>query len=307
MSETQMQTGRMDWVREYLKELPHCPLCHGRGATPLLELGPLRVWRCKDCRLMYLNPCLFPDEQKMIFSSPDFLTRVSEFFADYYQGETWNTPRTLAVYNGVMRELASLFPAKGKIVDIGCGRGAFLKAAKAGGWTASGVEPNFDDAEHLRRDHDIEVFQGDFFEAALPESGFDVVSMWDLIEHVPEPGDWVRRCAKLLRPGGALLLATPNHFSFLDFLAFTSYRLSFGNFSYALEKLYTVDHTLYLTQHTLRDLFERSGFTVVKTIKVNTDLSRYAMGPLFRGIAEGLLAVGGLMQLHNRVIMIAIK
>ncbi len=74
-----------------------------------------------------------------------------------------------------------------------------------------------------------------------------------------------------------------------------------------LNKLYTVDHTLYLTDRTLGELFKKSKYRPVKTQKVNTDLERYRMSGAFRGASEILLAVSTLTGLQNRVIMIGQK
>ena len=301
-----LSTRGLTWLAKHLEDFARCPLCCGSREKLLCQVGILRVRRCADCGMMFLNPYLKPAQMKKIFSSPELLRQVSRFCADYYESTKWKTSKTLSIYQSVLREIGSFSSSPGKLMDIGCGKGTFLELAKEKGWQACGVEPNFDDAKRLR-DKGIEIYQNDFLEVSLPANEFDVISLWDLIEHVPDPREWVRRCAKTLRGQGLLVIATPNHFSFLDFLAHLACRLSFGTFTYALEKLYTVDHTLYFTHKTLRSLLEREGFVILKTMKVNTDLSRYTMSAAFRFFAEGLLALSSLFNSENRVIMIARK
>ncbi len=257
--------------------------------------------------MLFLNPYLDTEHMKTIFSSTELLTKISGFFADYYGENSWQTPKTLKVYEDTLNLLEKLVPEKGNILDIGCGKGTFLQLAKKRGWNASGIEPNFTDAQELIRNHQIEMFQGDFLEIDLPKNHFDVISLWDLIEHVPNPGYWIERISSSLKPGGLLLLATPNHFSLLDSIAHFAFRCTIGKFSYALRKLYTVDHTLYFTDQTLKTLLEKMNFLLLQTMKVNTDLDRYTMSKGFRMFSDILIFFATLFRMQNRMIMISKK
>lgn len=301
------KTDRSHWLTEYLEPLTQCPLCGGTLWRPLFKVKVLTVHRCQQCQLMFLNPCLKPERMKYIFSSPELLQRVSSFFADYHDPKTWNTPRTLSIHRSVLQTIEKAGLRNGKLLDIGCGKGTFLRLAKERGWEAVGIEPNFEDAKELRELYGIKVYQNDFLEVSILEDKFDAVCLWDLIEHVPNPREWVMRCIQILKKGGLLVIATPDHFSLLDSLAELGYRLSGGRFTYALEKLYTIDHTLYFTKTTLKSLLEREGLEIFEVLKVNTDLSRYSMSAWFRYVAEVLLCFSKVLHWENRVIMIAKK
>ncbi len=307
MTMTAQPPSRLEWAKPYLKSYSACPLCSGKDWILLYQLGILSVRQCRACGLKFLNPCLMPEEQKMIFSSTEMLLKVSEFFSDYHDDSSWATPKTRAIFNNTLKELENLLPAKGKILDVGCGKGAFLIQAKERGWEACGLEPNFDAAAKLKQSHGIEVRSDDFFETSYLKESFQVIALWDLLEHTPEPIVWFNRCRKLLAPGGLLLIATPNHHSLLDGLAHFVWKISGQKLSFMLDKLYTVDHTLYLTDSTLGELFKKAEFKPVKTLKVNTDLERYRMSALFRAASEILLATSALAGLQNRVIMIGKK
>lgn len=295
----------LDWLESYLSRMETCPLCSGTDWRLLYPLGVLRVHRCKTCSMMFLNPYLSPQGMEKIFSSPELLTKVSAFFADYCGDQTWITPRTRKAYEKVLGEALKHVPRRGKLMDIGSGQGAFLKVAKDQGWQAFGIEPNCSKAEELEKEHGIKIYQEDFFAAAVLQNEYEVVSSWDFIEHLPDPSQLVKRVRAMLKQDGLFLVATPNHRSFLDCSAALAWRLSFGKFTYALQKLYTVDHTLYFTDTTLCELLKREGFEILAKIKANTDLSRYAMGRTFRLAAEALLAASSLLGLENRIIVIA--
>lgn len=295
----------LSWLPDYMEPMRQCSLCGGKSWNQIYDLGELKVWKCRDCRMMFLNPFLGPEGMKKIFSSPELLSQVNCFLADYDNAETWMTPRTLTIYSKVLAQVEAQLGGPGKILDIGCGRGAFLQCAAGLGWKAFGLEPNCSNREELASKHGIRVFAEDFFKGTLPEKDFDAVSLWDLIEHVPDPEAWVRRCQSFLKPGGILIMATPNHFSLLDFLADTAYRASGGRSTYALKKLYTLDHALFFTHRTLADLLKKENFAVQTMLKVNTDLSRYPAGFAFRAFAECLLSAASLFGLQNRVIALA--
>lgn len=299
--------AHLSWAEPYLKAVSSCPLCAGTEWRLKYRLGILQIYQCQDCNLMFLNPCLWPDEQKMIFSSPEFLKKVSGFFTDYHDDVSWTTPKTAVIHMQVLQAMETWLPQKGKLLDVGCGKGFFLIRAKRRGWTPIGLEPNFNAVKSLQEKHQIKVYENDFFQIPVQPDSLDAISLRDFLEHTPDPLLWMRRSWQLLEPGGLFIIVTPNHYSFLDSLAHFCFRLTLGKFTYALKKLYTIDHTLYLTQHTLAELYRRSGFEILQTLRVNTDLSRYTMSPAFRIISEVLLTISSLFGLQNRVIMIGRK
>lgn len=105
-----------------------------------------------------------------------------------------------------LRELDDLEP--GRLLDVGCGKGRFLAAARDAGWDAVGVEFAHASAEAARASG-VEVHEGDFLEVSLP-GGFDAVTMWHVLEHLPDPAAAVTRAADLVRPGGHVVISVPN-------------------------------------------------------------------------------------------------
>jgi SAM-dependent methyltransferase len=98
-----------------------------------------------------------------------------------------------------------------KILDIGCGTGDFLLASKNDGWNISGIEPN-EKAKSLAENKLNQKINDDFFELSLQQ--FDVVSMWHVLEHVPNLTDYILELKKKLKPNGILIVAVPNHKSY---------------------------------------------------------------------------------------------
>ena len=104
----------------------------------------------------------------------------------------------------------SLQPQKGKILDIGAGTGEFLSVAKNDGWQTIGVEPS-------ERAKSIAINKGVSFVSATSElenQSFDVISMWHVLEHVPDLDKQIKELKRLLKPTGTLIIAVPNFKSF---------------------------------------------------------------------------------------------
>ncbi|WP_051205274.1 class I SAM-dependent methyltransferase [Salinimicrobium xinjiangense] len=97
-------------------------------------------------------------------------------------------------------------PQKGKILDIGAGTGDFLAEAKNRGWEILGAEPN-PGARKLAAEKGVELNEDS---AAFPENSFDVISMWHVLEHVPDLEKQIEELDRLLKPDGLLVIAVPN-------------------------------------------------------------------------------------------------
>ena len=104
----------------------------------------------------------------------------------------------------------TLQPNKGRILDIGAGTGDFLSVAKKDGWQTIGVEPS-------TKAKSIAINKGVSFvelTTELENNSFDVISMWHVLEHVPDLDKQIKELKRLLKPTGTLIIAVPNFKSF---------------------------------------------------------------------------------------------
>jgi 2-polyprenyl-3-methyl-5-hydroxy-6-metoxy-1,4-benzoquinol methylase len=99
---------------------------------------------------------------------------------------------------------------KGKLLDIGSGTGDFLVEAKNQGWSILGFEPN-SDAKQLAANKGVS-FTEDIF--ALPENTFDAVTMWHVLEHVPNLEEYIANLKRIVKPNGTIIIAVPNYKSY---------------------------------------------------------------------------------------------
>jgi 2-polyprenyl-3-methyl-5-hydroxy-6-metoxy-1,4-benzoquinol methylase len=104
----------------------------------------------------------------------------------------------------------SLQPQKGRILDIGAGTGEFLSVAKNDGWQTIGVEPS-DRAKAIAKNKGVSFVEET---SELENHSFDVISMWHVLEHVPDLDKQIKELKRLLKPKGTLIIAVPNFKSF---------------------------------------------------------------------------------------------
>ncbi len=100
---------------------------------------------------------------------------------------------------------------RGRLLDIGCGSGLFLAHMQNFGWQVTGVEPDPDAARNTREQFNLlDIHTGSLESVALKESSFDAVTMNHVLEHLPDPVQTLKQCWRVLRPGGQLVVTTPN-------------------------------------------------------------------------------------------------
>jgi len=162
------------------------------------------VVRCRRCGLVYTNPRLADHNATYLLASrsePQIIERHGR--------------RKSAVYEQALNEIQGLLRQQGlnrqiRLLDLGCGSGHFLAAAKKQGFEVYGIEPAFVPAEYAKNHFDLPVIRNDILDADLPENSFDVITAWDVIEHVSDPQRMLRQCTRWLKDDGIMALRFPS-------------------------------------------------------------------------------------------------
>ncbi|MCI0398878.1 MAG: class I SAM-dependent methyltransferase [Chloroflexi bacterium] len=168
--------------------------------------GDFHLVRCRQCGLIYQNPQLTLEEL------PDHYPEGYQPYKKDPENES-STLRRLDVQYGLSRRRRQLLrhhPQPGRLLDVGCATGLFLKGMCDQGWTVAGVELSPYAADYARRAFGLDVFTGTLEEANLLAGSFDVVTMWDVLEHVIDPKATLAEVARILKPGGMLAISLPN-------------------------------------------------------------------------------------------------
>jgi SAM-dependent methyltransferase len=230
-----------------------CPACDGRRLEPVAGVQPEHLVRCLQCGLVF--EWRLPADQEL---------------ADLYGHYSYNRlkpclPATQASYRQVLQTLAP-WRGQGRLLDLGCGQGDFLVEAAAAHWRPTGME--FSQAAiALCRQRGLEVAQGASAATALAGRRFDVVTAFEVLEHLRTPGDLLRDAASLLESGGLMYLTTPNFNALLRHLE----RDRFAMVSYP-------EHLCFFTPASLGRLAARHGFRVAALRTTGLDPWRLKQG-----------------------------
>jgi 2-polyprenyl-3-methyl-5-hydroxy-6-metoxy-1,4-benzoquinol methylase len=154
--------------------------------------------RCRQCGLQYLTPRL---QQSVIINS--YSNGSDEIFVSQAGARE-------ATFNRCLDVVEQAYPKKGRILDIGTAGGSFLSVAKKRGWEVSGCEPNRWLTQWCKANYGIEVFPGTIFDMKVADASCDVVTLWDVLEHVPDPDAVLKECRRILKPGGLLVINYPD-------------------------------------------------------------------------------------------------
>jgi 2-polyprenyl-3-methyl-5-hydroxy-6-metoxy-1,4-benzoquinol methylase len=141
-------------------------------------------------------------------------------------------------------------PAGGRLLELGCACGFLLAAARERGFSVQGIEMSVWASDYARRELGLDVATGRLETLELPAASYDVVVLADVIEHLSDPRDTVRRLHALLKPGGRLVVLTPDIGSWMARLAGTRW---WGLLD---------DHYFYFSRSTLRRLLEQEDYAV---------------------------------------------
>ncbi len=249
-------------------EAPVCPACGNKIGISRIYKKLLRerdLLKCEVCGLCFLWP------------PPDVNTTPQVYKREYYDAWSANKLGNDGLRNmkmltsDVILGMIERFKNKGTLLDVGCALGHLLESAKKRGWDVYGVEISEYASEEARKKFgDNKVITGDFVDLSLQKGYFDVITMVDIIEHVYNTGDLLKKCQDLLKPDGLLVIVTPN-ISGLLHKCFGRYWPHFNN-----------AHVIYFSTKSINTILELKGFRSLRALNFKKALNFYYIGGVIR-------------------------
>ena len=232
------------------KEAVGCILCGCADSRAVYPRELPSVVRCLRCGFVYASPRLKGECVKELYSREYFESNSSEKMGyDNYVSDRELVEKTFR------RRLEALekkwLKNKGLVLDVGCAAGFFLNTAKRMGWQTHGVEISDYCCEFAKREFGLKLFNGQFKDLDGSGGSYDLVTMWDYLEHSFTPVRDVEQAFRLLNPGGFLAVATPD----LGSWPARVFGPSWVGFK-------EHEHLAYFTKENLCGLLEKKGFKV---------------------------------------------
>ncbi len=226
-----------------------CTVCGGAVFKKSLRCEGFSYVLCVQCGLVQINPQPVQDDVKKRYQEGHG--------GDYLSYEIANESsflrlQELSLHDAGFKHIETRFLQEGKnrLLDVGCATGALLEKLRGRGWDVSGIEISTPQAEYARLQRKLDIIDVPLEKAGFASERFNVVLASHVIEHLNDPGSFVRKVHRVLCPEGYFLVTTPNIGGFQS-------RILRGRWRSAI-----FDHLYLFSKKTLGRLLEDAGFTV---------------------------------------------
>lgn len=229
----------------------NCPLCRSSEyrinfmapADPVEKSGYFSVAKCIECGFVFTNPQAEEKDLKELYST--------EYYGERHQRFWFIIEKFIELFRKRRIEQIEKFKKKGRILDIGCGRGKMLAGLKGKGWETYGTELSEESSRFARERLGLEVYCGNFLHSKFPTDFFDCVTLWHVLEHLKDPLKNLMEVRRILRKDGLLLIAVPDYGGAQSVFS--------GRAWFHLD---VPRHYSHFTKNTLSNFLDKAGFEV---------------------------------------------
>ncbi len=242
---TDKKTGE---IYPHLLSKVECVICKSNKPQFIFKAKGFDFVRCKKCGLIYTNPRLAEE-------------KVEKFYKGQKSIDIWADVLTSPLQMEYDRKKFDLrlqwlekYTDKGKILDIGCSVGHFLKIAKDRGWDSYGLELNERAVKYAKEKFGITKIKKEILEkAGYPKNYFSAAGLWGVLEHILHPDRVLKELHKVLKPGGVVVISIPNAGS----LAARILRERTSCFNGMV-------HLWFFNPKTIKHLLEKNGYKIIE-------------------------------------------
>jgi len=262
----ELSTGGAGIAPPAMRSVP-CNLCGANDVRTIRQsTGEGRIVQCRRCDLAYVSPRLAHDPRQQYQSEEYHEKGALATGRPGYTSYSSDYPVLFPYFGRVAQEIARIKPGA-RILEIGAASGYFLDQARRAGMRPEGIEPSKSCQRIIRDELRLPVVAGSLEEAAVDPGTYDVIAMFQTIEHLDDPRGGLLKMARWLKPGGLIVVTTPNRAGW--FARLTGKRW----FEYKPR-----EHLYYFDSTTIAKMLESVGFD---RIVVRRDPNRYPVSFFF--------------------------
>lgn len=286
-----------------------CLICDSFTTSAYIHLksNNLLALKCKQCGHIFVkNSPITSNNIADYYTMADFKgnrllqeLEYPDYYSDCFAGynEKLDSSLVLKQFHEKANYFKSEFPHGGRLLDVGCATGVFLDMMKKEEWDVEGVEISEELALYANKSFSVKVHIKDLTREEFDCEPFDVITLFDVIEHIPDPNQMINACKNLLTNDGMLLLRTPTEDSLLRDIAKIFYFLSAKKIDSPMLWFYSFEHLHSFSFNTLNALLKKHGFHIKKIYREEESLERINL-PKFVKIGMKLIYL--LSKLSNK-------
>jgi 2-polyprenyl-3-methyl-5-hydroxy-6-metoxy-1,4-benzoquinol methylase len=296
----------------------NCLICNSSFLKSYFRLNTngLVALKCRECGHVFIkNSPITSDNIADFYTLDDYKGRRKLQNKEWYRGyyDDCFADYKLKVGSSLILKqfqekadyLDLSFPSKGRLLDIGCATGIFLDMMRQRSWDVEGAEISEDLAAYARKAFSLVVHEKDITKEKLISEPFDVITLFDVIEHIPNPNQMLAACKDLLVKDGAILIRTPTEEGLLRDIAKLIYLSSFKNIEYPMLWFYSFEHLHSFSLVTLTSLLNKHGFSVMKVFREEESLERINISRYLKAVMKGMAVLSSLANKQHKITVIA--
>lgn len=241
-------------MEKYLKKACCCVCSPAKPtASHVFTKDSFQIVKCNKCGLLYVLNQLREDIVREYY----FESKSMDYWMEVQLGEKEQAWNEKAKYGPGLNMLDKLATGKGKLLDIGCSVGQFLSLAAVRGWDVEGIELNQKAARYCRDKFKFEVKDKLLEDIAYDDGSFDCITLWGVLEHLPDPNGMLKEIYRIMKPSGKLLAFVPNANSLIMRITQAQNSTVSGR-----------EHLWYFSPRTIQMLFEKNLLEISKSFSV---------------------------------------
>lgn len=253
--------------KRFRRPKPDCPACSAKITEFFTNKNSYDLYRCKNCRSIFVWP--LPDDSSKLYSADYFSGATGGYgYVNYDQDKAAMSE----IFEKYLDKIERMSPEKGKLLDIGAATGYFLDLAKKRGWQVAGVEIS-EHAAGIGRQKGLDIKTGAIENADFPSASFEAATLWDVIEHLPDPKKTLKHCHRILKSDGLIAINTPDAGSLTAKILGKHWPL-----------LVPPEHLIVFSKKALTSLLAENGFRVLVVAKI---AKRFALQYIFQILSNG--------------------
>jgi len=250
----------------------NCIICN-HNLVPEVKFNKNKyLLSCPQCLLKTLYPYPLRDQLLKFYNHKDYFTRNlaqlhDDLKLDYYK----NSP-IIKLYLKHLNKILQYKSPPANLLEIGCARGVFLDLARKHNYQISGLEINNYAARYAKKYFNLKVIQKPI-ESLISNKKYDIIVALDLIEHLLDPKNFIKKLNSLLNPRGIVLIGTPNSQSIIYYIA--KHLAQKFQYYYPLYRFLGQgkEHLFIFNQNNLSKLLQLSGFQIINIYKYNIPIN----------------------------------
>ncbi|MCI5134336.1 MAG: methyltransferase domain-containing protein [Candidatus Electrothrix sp. AW2] len=228
------------------QSVDRCPLCGSPQRSTLMQKCSIDIVQCHQCKLGYATK--IPKEIHDVYADEKYLNQAQR---DYGQNISYRIKRFAKERVEILRKWSGRAPEECSLLDIGCGTGWFLDFCRQQGYTIAGQEFGKELAAHTEKRLETKIWSCPVSEIEK-NAFFDIITLFDVLEHTADPFAMLSEVKSLLQPGGISLIFVPNLHS-----------LGASILQEESALVAPAEHLLYFTRESLEYLVEKVGFELL--------------------------------------------